>query len=124
MWIYMCIFTTNFIRFSEAEYEKLPESTCCEMQRTDLSLAVLHLKALGIDNVLRFSFPAPPPAKNLAAAMELLFALGAIDEDGKLTTLGNNMAEFPMHPLYSKMLLTSGSLITFHFLECTAEYSG
>ncbi|KAL0273842.1 UNVERIFIED_CONTAM: hypothetical protein PYX00_006419 [Menopon gallinae] len=97
-----------FRLYSEAEYEKLPDSTCCEMQRTDLSLAVLHLKALGIDNVLRFNFPAPPPAKNLAAAMELLFALGAIDEDGKLTPLGSNMAEFPMHPLYSKMLLTSG----------------
>lgn len=35
------------------------------MQRTDLSLAVLQLKALGIENIVRFEFPSAPPAKNL-----------------------------------------------------------
>lgn len=79
------------------------------MQRTELSMAVIQLKALGIDNVLRFNFPSPPPAKNLASALELLFALDAIDKDGELTKpLGVNMAEFPIHPSYSKILLRSG----------------
>ncbi|KAK6631984.1 hypothetical protein RUM44_007014 [Polyplax serrata] len=94
--------------YRESDYEKFTEATPCEMQRTDLSQAVLQLKALGIHNVLRFDFPFPPPAKNLAAALQLLFALNAIDESGELTQpLGARMSELPIHPLYSKMLLAS-----------------
>lgn len=86
------------------------------MQRTELSMAVLQLKALGINNVLRFNFPSPPPAKNLLAAFEYLFALDAIDKKGDLTKpLGVSMAEFPMHPMYSKMLLSSGTVFNFMF---------
>lgn len=62
--------------YTEEDYENLPEQTPPEMRRTDLSSTVLHLKALGIDNVLRFHFPSPPPAKNLLAALETLYALG------------------------------------------------
>ncbi|XP_069698122.1 probable ATP-dependent RNA helicase DHX35 isoform X2 [Periplaneta americana] len=95
--------------YTEAEYDKLAEATPPEMQRTELSMAVLQLKALGIDNVLRFNFPSPPPARNLQSALELLFAIGAIDSDGQLTEpVGLTMAEFPMNPLYSKTLITSG----------------
>ena len=79
------------------------------MQRTDLAAAVLQLKALGIHNVVRFEFPSAPPSKNLISCLELLYALGAIDDRGQLTSpLGENMAEMPIHPTLSKMLLTSG----------------
>lgn len=40
----------------EEDFEKLPPATVPEMQRTNLAPVVLQLKALGIDNVLRFSF--------------------------------------------------------------------
>lgn len=95
--------------YSEDEHAKMREKTVPEMQRSDLSSAVLQLKALGIDNILRFNFPSAPPAKNLALSLELLYALEAIDDDGQLTQpLGLQMAEFPLHPLLSKMLLASG----------------
>ena len=41
---------------SEEDFEKLPASNVPEMQRTSLAPVILQLKALGIDNVLRFSF--------------------------------------------------------------------
>lgn len=41
---------------SEEDFEKLPASTVPEMQRSNLAPVILQLKALGIDNVLRFSF--------------------------------------------------------------------
>jgi len=95
--------------FSEADYKALSVSTPPEMQRSDLAMAVLQLKALGIDNVLRFNFPSPPPARNLHSALGLLYALGAIDSDGQLTEpLGIKMAEFPISPLYAKALMVSG----------------
>lgn len=88
---------------------KLSENTPPEMQRTDLASAVLQLKALGIDNIVRFEFPSAPPSKNLVASLELLYALGAIDDSGQLTRpLGEQMSELPIHPTLSKMLLSSG----------------
>ena len=79
------------------------------MQRIDLSLAVLQLKALGIDNIVRFEFPSAPPSKNLIACMELLYALGALDDKGNLTKpLGDQMSELPINPVLSKMLFNSG----------------
>lgn len=42
--------------------------------------------------------------------MDNLYHLGALDDDGLLTRLGRKMAEFPMEPNLSKMLLTSVDL--------------
>nr|CAD7570303.1 unnamed protein product [Timema californicum] len=95
--------------YTEEAYNRLTVATPPEMQRSELSMGVLQLKALGIDNILRFNFPSPPPAKNLLSALELLFALEAIDKSGQLTKpLGVIMAEFPIIPLYSKVLIISG----------------
>ena len=40
-------------------------------------------------------------------ALELLNDLAALDDDGNLTTLGSIMAEFPLDPQLSKMLIVS-----------------
>ncbi|XP_063229909.1 probable ATP-dependent RNA helicase DHX35 [Bacillus rossius redtenbacheri] len=95
--------------YTEEAFSGLSAATPPEMQRTELSMAVLQLKALGIDNVLRFNFPSPPPARNLLSALELLYALDALDSGGRLTKpLGTMMAEFPVSPLHSKVLVMSG----------------
>ena len=87
---------------TEDDFKSLPLNTLPEMQRTDLSNSVLMLKALGIDNLVRFEFPSSPPSKNLIASLEVLYALGDLDDAGKLTKpLGEQMAEFPIHPSLS-----------------------
>lgn len=63
----------------------LPDATVPEMQRCEVSGVLLQLKALGIDNVLRFPFISPPSAQAVANALQSLFALGGLDEDCKLT---------------------------------------
>ncbi|XP_039590993.1 probable ATP-dependent RNA helicase DHX35 isoform X2 [Polypterus senegalus] len=99
-----------FRLYSEESFEKLPPSTVPEMQRANLAPVILQLKALGIDNVLRFSFLSPPPAQSMVQALELLYALGGLDEQGQLTEpLGFRMAEFPLSPMFAKMLLESGN---------------
>ena len=40
-------------------------------------------------------------------ALELLVHLAALDNNGKLTELGSIMAEFPLDPQMSKMLIVS-----------------
>ncbi|NXU60663.1 DHX35 helicase, partial [Horornis vulcanius] len=62
--------------YTEEDFEKLPKSTVPEMQRSNLAPVILQLKALGIDNVLRFPFLSPPPAQSMVQALELLYALG------------------------------------------------
>lgn len=42
--------------------------------------------------------------------MEQLYSLGALDEEGLLTKLGRKMAEFPLDPPLSKMLLAGVDL--------------
>lgn len=97
--------------YTEAAYkqEMLPSSVP-EIQRTNLGNVVLQLKAMGINDLLGFDFMDPPPVQTLVSAMENLYALGALDEEGLLTRLGRKMAEFPLEPQLSKMLITSVEL--------------
>jgi ATP-dependent RNA helicase DHX8/PRP22 len=89
--------------------EMLP-TTVPEIQRTNLANTVLTLKAMGINDLLHFDFMDPPPVQTMIAAMESLFNLGALDDEGLLTRLGRRMSEFPLEPQPSKMLLTSVDL--------------
>ena len=48
-----------------------------------------------------------PPVETLMKALEQLYALGALNAKGELTKLGRRMAEFPIDPMLSKMLIAS-----------------
>lgn len=92
--------------------EKLADSTPPQIIRSNLTPVVLQLKAMGIDNILKFNFPNPPPIENLRSSLEILYALDALDIRGELTKpLGFNMAEFALDPLYAKVLLKSGKVL-------------
>ncbi|XP_055458376.1 probable ATP-dependent RNA helicase DHX35 [Psammomys obesus] len=96
--------------YTEEAFDQLPQATVPEMQRSNLAPVILQLKALGIDNVLRFHFMSPPPAQSMVQALELLYALGGLDKDCRLTEpLGMRIAEFPLNPMFAKMLLESGN---------------
>lgn len=96
--------------YTEPAYRELPQTTVPEIQRSNLAPLLLQLKALGIDNVVRFDFLTPPPAELVVRALELLFSLGAIDEYAKLTRpLGTRMAELSVEPMMAKVLLTASS---------------
>lgn len=81
-----------------------------ELQRTNLETTVLVLKAMGVNDLIHFDFMDAPPVQTLINAMEHLYYLGALDDEGLMTRLGRKMAEFPMDPSLSKMLLTSVDL--------------
>ncbi|XP_071709853.1 probable pre-mRNA-splicing factor ATP-dependent RNA helicase DEAH5 [Rutidosis leptorrhynchoides] len=81
-----------------------------EIQRINLGLITLNLKAMGINDLLSFDFMDPPSSQTLISALQQLYTLGALDEEGLLTKLGRKMAEFPLDPPLSKMLLASVDL--------------
>lgn len=94
---------------------EMDEDTPPELLRSNLSQAVLLLLSLGIDNLLDFDFIDSPPPQALLRSLEHLYALGALNEQGKLTKLGRRMAELPLDPMTAKALLASETF------ECSAE---
>ncbi|XP_069948968.1 ATP-dependent RNA helicase DHX8 isoform X2 [Cherax quadricarinatus] len=94
--------------YTERAYrdEMLPTSVP-EIQRTNLAATVLQLKAMGINDLLGFDFMDPPPTDAMVMALETLHSLSALDDEGLLTRLGRRMAEFPLDPNLSKMLIMS-----------------
>jgi ATP-dependent RNA helicase DHX8/PRP22 len=94
--------------YTEAAYqsEMLP-TTIPEIQRQNLSHTILMLKAMGINDLLHFDFMDPPPTNTMLTALEELYALSALDDEGLLTRLGRKMADFPMEPALAKVLIAS-----------------
>ncbi|CAK8685220.1 putative ATP-dependent RNA helicase DHX35 [Clavelina lepadiformis] len=94
--------------FTEKSFTALPKTTVPEMQRSELLSVILQLKALGVNNVAHFGFVSPPPAECMVRGLEQLYALGVLTDKGHLSRpLGQVMAEFPLNPMFAKMLLES-----------------
>lgn len=87
---------------------KFAAETIPQMQRTSLATVALYLLSMGIRDLAHFDFVSPPSPEALIRALELLFSLGVIDTDCCLVDpLGTQIAEFPVAPTLSKVLLSS-----------------
>jgi pre-mRNA-splicing factor ATP-dependent RNA helicase DHX38/PRP16 len=95
------LYTENAFR-NEMYMQTIPE-----IQRTNLSNTVLLLKSLGVKDLLEFDFMDPPPQETITTSLFDLWALGALDNVGELTKLGKMMANFPMEPSLSKLIITA-----------------
>ncbi|CAL5091363.1 unnamed protein product [Urochloa decumbens] len=87
--------------------EDLQPQTYPEILRSNLAYTVLILKKLGVDDLVHFDFMDYPAPETLMRALEVLNYLGAFDDEGNLTPLGEMMSEFPLDPQMSKMLVIS-----------------
>lgn len=95
-----------FRLYTEAAFkDEMVEMAIPEIQRSNLAPVILQLKALGIDNIVRFDFITPPPSELMVRGLELLYSLGALDEYARLTKpLGTRMAEMPLEPMTAKIV--------------------
>lgn len=91
----------------DAAYDDMYSQAIPEIQRTNLSNTVLLLKSLKVQDILQFPFIDAPPLQTLLASLYELHFLGALDNCGNLTSLGNKMSKFPLRPSLSKALLIS-----------------
>lgn len=89
--------------------------TIPEIKRKNLSHVILMLKAMGINDLLKFDFMDPPSSESMISALYDLYTLSALDDKGNLTLTGKKMVNFPMEPALAKTLITS---VTF---KCTEE---
>ncbi|KFV94853.1 putative ATP-dependent RNA helicase DHX37, partial [Eurypyga helias] len=108
--------------YSSAVFMDFEKFSAPEITKRPVEDLILQMKSLNIEKVINFPFPTPPPSEALAAAEELLIALGALKEPpmtGRLkqqlaaklscpiSPLGRVMATFPVAPRYAKMLALS-----------------
>ncbi len=83
--------------YTHDSFLKFADGTPPEISRTPLSSFVLTMKALGIDNIMKFDLLTPPTVDSICFALEELFALGAIDDKCKIVkNVGDLMSEFPV----------------------------
>ena len=97
-----------FRLYTEKAFKKdLVPQTYPEILRSNLGSVVLQLNKLGVEDLVHFDFMDPPAPETLMRALEQLNYLGALDDDGRLTELGAQMAEFPLEPELAKTLVAS-----------------
>lgn len=86
-------------------YHSLPKEQESEIMRNDIVLPVLNLKKNGIDDILNWPWIEHPGEELVLSALSTLYSLGALDDNGKITKLGNKMAILPLPPQLSVVLL-------------------
>lgn len=94
---------------SKARYDQLAPNSTVEMQRTDLTDVVLHIKALNLpgmdpEDVLAAAIEPPNPER-VTAAMQQLLTIGALDANRDLTSLGLVLLQLPVDAALGKMCL-------------------
>lgn len=96
--------------WTETEHAQLPDYPQPEIKTADLAPLILNLAQWGTPNGEHLKFLDPPPLPHLLQAQTLLKNLGALDSAGKLTKHGRVMAELPLHPRLSHMIIRGKEL--------------
>ncbi|GKB68972.1 hypothetical protein Tco_0930384, partial [Tanacetum coccineum] len=62
-----------------------------------MPISKASVKSIGYDNILGFDWPSSPSPKARVRALEVLYSLGVLDDDAKLTSpIGFQVAELPL----------------------------
>ncbi|MFZ5807142.1 MAG: ATP-dependent helicase HrpB [Verrucomicrobiota bacterium] len=97
--------------WTQKDHALRPAQLLPEIQRLDLSEAVLTLKASGFLNLQTFPWLENPLPLSLEKAETLLRDMGALDEKiGEITDVGRAMLKYPIHPRYARMLLAASEM--------------
>jgi ATP-dependent RNA helicase DHR2 len=98
---------TCYRLYTEQTYLTFEQDNDPEILRCDLTQMVLGLKARGVDDVVNFPLLTAPRRQSLEKALLHLLQLNAIDETGKITMLGSEIARLPVTPSLGCVLLAA-----------------
>jgi len=91
--------------WSEQQDRLLAASNRPEILDSDLVPLALELAVWGVSDPGELRWLDSPPQASFAQARQLLVQLGALDEDGKVTSHGRRMAELGLHPRMAHLIL-------------------
>jgi ATP-dependent helicase HrpA len=101
--------------YSEDDFKLRPRFNDPEILRTSLAGTILRMEALKLGDVEAFPFIEPPTSRMVADGYGLLQELGAVDDNRRLTKIGNELAKLPVDPKIARMLLAA------HREQCLTE---
>jgi ATP-dependent helicase HrpA len=96
--------------YDELDFNARPPFTDPEILRSSLAGVILRMKSLKLTDVESFPFLEPPPPKAVADGYALLQELGALDDDNRLTRIGDALARLPLDPRIGRMLVAARDL--------------
>ncbi|WP_089100988.1 ATP-dependent helicase HrpB [Streptomyces hyaluromycini] len=91
--------------WSEAEDTRLTAFPAPEIRVADLTAFALQAACWGDPGASGLALLDPPPAGAMAAAREVLTAIGAVDSAGRATERGARLARLGVHPRLGRALL-------------------
>ncbi|MFC8710531.1 ATP-dependent helicase HrpB [Streptomyces sp. NPDC057197] len=95
--------------WTEAEDGRLPRFPAPEIKVADLTAFALQAACWGDPDASGLALLDPPPAGAMAAAREVLAAVGAVGPDGRATERGARLARLGVHPRLGRALLDAGA---------------
>jgi ATP-dependent helicase HrpA len=93
--------------YSEDDFNLREEFTPPEVLRTNLASVILRMAVLGLGEPGKFPFLDPPDTRLVNDGVRLLQELKAMDEDRRVTNLGEQIAGIPVDPRLGRMLLAA-----------------
>ena len=106
--------------WSEREHEQRAPATAAEVQRMDLTEAILILYSSGITSIRDFNWFEKPDKGALDEAMLRLIELGAINREEQLTADGRKISQLPVPPRFGKVLLEAAKAGYLDYLALVA----
>ncbi|MFJ6896570.1 ATP-dependent helicase HrpB [Streptomyces hokutonensis] len=95
--------------WAEAEDARLPRFPAPEIKVADLTAFALQAACWGDPGASGLALLDAPPSGGMAAAREVLAAVGAVDSSGRATSRGVQLARLGLHPRLGRALLDTGS---------------
>jgi ATP-dependent helicase HrpB len=93
--------------WAEAEDARLPRFPSPEIKVADLTAFALQVACWGDPDASGLALLDPPPAGAMAAARDVLAAVGAVDSAGRATERGVALARLGLHPRLGRALVDS-----------------
>jgi len=93
--------------YSEDNFAARIPFTEPEIRRTNLAAVILRMKRLGFGTAEAFPFLDAPDPKLISDGYRTLAELAALDDAGRLTPIGEQLARLPVDPRIGRMLLAA-----------------
>lgn len=96
---------TAYRCWAEAENGRLPRFPAPEIKMADLTAFALQAACWGDPEASGLALLDAPPGGAMAAARDVLSAIGAVDRQGRVTERGERLSRLGLHPRLARALL-------------------
>ncbi|MCB1636509.1 MAG: ATP-dependent RNA helicase HrpA, partial [Xanthomonadales bacterium] len=93
--------------YSDLDAQRRPEFTDPELLRSSLAGVILAMLDLRLGDPASFPFIDPPSRRLVHEGWEVLFELGAVDGQRRLTEVGRQMARLPIDVRLARLLIAA-----------------